>query len=124
MYVIAYDIGTTGLKTCLYSIEDRVSLVAGTYQEYDLCSTTMKLIEKTVIAPAEIKGLSFCSQMQGLVLADDKANALRRPMSYMDQRASKIMKSVQGRGLTVSGVNIVKLIKSLVATHAASRETL
>ena len=36
MYVIAYDIGTTGLKTCLYSIEDRVSLVAGTYQEYDL----------------------------------------------------------------------------------------
>ena len=139
MYVIAYDIGTTGLKTCLYSIEDRVSLVAGTYQEYDLyifegggaeqdaeqwweamCSTTMKLIEKTGIAPAEIKGLSFCSQMQGLVLADDKANALRRPMSYMDQRASKIMKSVQGRGLTVSGVNIVKLIKSLVATHAAS----
>ena len=36
MYVIAYDIGTTGLKTCLYSIEDIVSLVAGTYQEYDL----------------------------------------------------------------------------------------
>ena len=36
MYVIAYDIGTTGLKTCLYSIEDRVSLVAGTYQGYDL----------------------------------------------------------------------------------------
>ncbi len=139
MYVIAYDIGTTGLKTCLYSIEDRVSLVAGAYQDYDLyilegggaeqdadqwwdamCSTTQKLIGQTKIAPEMIKGLSFCSQMQGLVLADEKANALRRPMSYMDQRASKVMKSVQGRGITVSGVNIVKLIKSLVITHAAS----
>lgn len=139
MYVIAYDIGTTGLKTCLYSIEDRVSLVAGTYQGYDLyilegggaeqdaeqwweamCSTTRKLIEQTKIDPAGIKGLSFCSQMQGLVLVDDKGNALRRPMSYMDQRASKVMKDVQGRGITVSGVNIVKLIKSLAATHAAS----
>lgn len=139
MYVIAYDIGTTGLKTCLYSIDSRVSLEAGAYQDYDLyilegggaeqdaeqwweamCTTTQKLIRQTGIAPEDIKGLSFCSQMQGLVLTDSEGNALRRPMSYMDQRASEVMKSVQGHGITIAGVNIVKLIKSLAATHAAS----
>ena len=27
-YVIAYDIGTTGVKTCIFSISDRIELVA------------------------------------------------------------------------------------------------
>lgn len=139
MYVIAYDVGTTGIKTCLYSIEDKLLLIAGEYQEYDLyilenggaeqdagqwweamCSTTKSLISKSGISPEQIKGISFCSQMQGLVLVDNKGNALRAPMSYMDQRASEIMIQVQGHGITISGVNIVTLIKSLAITNAAS----
>ncbi len=41
-------------------------------------------------------------------------------MSYMDQRALDVMKETEGHGITVSGVNIFKLIKSLRLTTAAS----
>ena len=36
LYVIAYDIGTTGLKTCLFSIGETIEMIAGTYSDYDL----------------------------------------------------------------------------------------
>ena len=108
MFVIAYDIGTTGLKTCLFELGETLRLLSGEYEGYGLYilpdggaeqdadewweamrKSTRRLIEKTGIDPKKIEGISFCSQMQGLVLVDDKGNALRRPMSYMDQRAGK-----------------------------------
>ena len=45
------------------------------------------VFEKTDVTPAQVTGISFCSQMQGMVLVDENGRALRRPMSYMDQRA-------------------------------------
>lgn len=36
LHVIAYDIGTTGVKTGLISIGETVELVADAYQGYDL----------------------------------------------------------------------------------------
>jgi xylulokinase len=139
LYVIAYDFGTTGVKTCLFSIDETLKLIASAYEVYGLyilenggaeqdaeewwramCATTRRLFEQTDIRPEEIGGISFCSQMQGLVLVDDQGTALRRPMSYMDQRAASEMKACQGHGLTISGVNAHKLLKSLVITHAAS----
>jgi len=138
MYVIAYDIGTMGVKTCLFSIGEKLKMVAGEYGVYGLyilenggaeqdteewwsamCTTTRRLFEKTGVKSEQIEGISFCSQMQGLVLVDDKGNALRKPMSYMDQRASSEMKESLGHGLTVSGANVRKLIKSLIITRAA-----
>ncbi len=138
LYVIAYDFGTTGVKTCLFRIGETLELISSAYEVYGLyimdnggaeqdveewwsamCTTTRKLFEKTDIRPEQIDGISFCSQMQGLVLVDDKGNALRRPMSYMDQRAGSEMKACQGPGPTVSGLNVHKLIKSLIITHAA-----
>lgn len=38
----------------------------------------------------------------------------------MDQRSGAEMKAVQGHGITISGVNIITLLKSLYITHAAS----
>ncbi|MFT3983551.1 MAG: FGGY-family carbohydrate kinase [Lachnospiraceae bacterium] len=139
LYVIAYDLGTTGVKTCLFGIGERLELLASAYGVYELyivenggaeqdteewwsamCTTTRQLFEKTDIRPEQIGGISFCSQMQGLVLVDREGKALRRPMSYMDQRAFSEMKECQGHGLTISGVSIHKLLKSLMITHAAS----
>jgi len=138
LYVIAYDFGTTGVKTCLFSIGKTLEMVAGEYGEYGLyilenggaeqdteewwdamCATTRRLIEKTGVRPEQIDGMTFCSQMQGLVLVDKNGNALRRPMSYMDQRAVTEMRETLGHGLAIEGANIRKLIKSLVITHAA-----
>lgn len=137
-YVIAYDIGTTGVKTCLFSIEEQVKLIAGTYGSYHLyilenggaeqdaeewwkamCDTTKQLLEKTKVEPKEVKGISFCSQMQGLVLVDKEGNALRRPMSYMDQRAEDTFEKNSGKGIKVAGLALPVLLKSLAVTTAA-----
>ena len=139
MYVIAYDIGTTGVKTCLFELGETLRLCSGEYEGYGLYimpdggaeqdadewweamrKSTRRLIAKTGVDPKEIGGISFCSQMQGLVLVDEKGNALRRPMSYMDQRAGREFAECQSHGITVSGVNAGMLVKSLVRTRAAS----
>ncbi|MBQ1472961.1 MAG: hypothetical protein IIZ31_04140, partial [Lachnospiraceae bacterium] len=36
MYALSYDIGTTGLKCCLFSLEGEVRMVAGHYATYGL----------------------------------------------------------------------------------------
>ncbi|MBR5016028.1 MAG: carbohydrate kinase, partial [Clostridia bacterium] len=89
--VIAYDIGTTGVKTCLFEIDKTIVLKAsascgyglymvengGAEQDFDewwdaICRSTRELFEKTGEDPAEIDGITFCSQMQGLVLVDEE----------------------------------------------------
>lgn len=139
LYVIAYDFGTTGVKTCLFEIGDRVRMAAGAYAGYRLyvldnggaeqdvdewwnamCETTHKVFESTDITPSQISGISFCSQMQGLVLVDRNGRALRPAMSYMDQRAVFEMKRGQRPGIKISGINAGVLLKSLITTHAAS----
>lgn len=139
-YVIAYDFGTTGVKTCLFEIEKQVNLVASAYGMYGLyivenggaeqdadewwdtmCHTTKELFKKTKVKPEQISGISFCSQMQGIVLVDESGKALRRPMSYMDQRGTKEFADCMGKGLIkISGCNLFKLLKSLRINCAAS----
>ena len=140
-YVIAYDIGTTGLKTCIFEIDKTIKLISsdnnsyglyilpngGAEQDADewwnaLCLSTKECFEKSPIEinPNDIAGISFCSQMQGLVLVDREGNALRRPMSYMDQRAKEEIKAGIANGIQVAGANIFKLIPSLIITGAVS----
>ena len=138
-YIVAYDFGTTGVKTCLFSIDGGIRMEASAYAPYGLyilpdggaeqdadewwaamCSTTRAAFEKTIVRPEQVTGISFCSQMQGMVLVDEHANALRRPMSYMDQRAGAEFRACQTHGLTISGVNAGMMLRSLAATHAAS----
>nr|MCR4610602.1 carbohydrate kinase [Lachnospiraceae bacterium] len=137
--VISYDIGTTGLKACLFRIDECIRMIGGEYETYELyilenggaeqdveewwsalCECTKRLLSKTGIRAEEIDGISFCSQMQGLVLVDKDGNALRRAMSYMDQRGAEQMNKVQKHGICVSGVNVGMLQKSLSLTSAAS----
>lgn len=70
-YVLAYDIGTTGVKTCLFSLGERIELLASSQRGYGLyimpdggaeqdseewwqamCSTTRELFSKVHIKPA------------------------------------------------------------------------
>ena len=93
-YVIAYDIGTTGVKTCIFSISDRIELVAAHSEGYKLYvmpnggaeqdpdewwdamrTCTNQVMKKSKINKKKITGISFCSQMQGVVLVDKDANA-------------------------------------------------
>jgi xylulokinase len=58
--------------------------------------------------------------MQGMVLVDGEGHAVRRPMSYMDQRARKEIKNGMAHGIQIAGANIVNLVRSLVITGAVS----
>ncbi|MDF2987489.1 MAG: carbohydrate kinase [Eubacterium sp.] len=137
--IIAYDVGTTGIKTCVYEITDTIKLLASAMEGYDLfitenggaeqdpyswwkamCSTTRKILSENDIVPDRIDGITFCSQMQGLVLADRDGKPVRRAMSYMDQRAKRELEQGMAHGLTISGANVFKLIKSLYITGAVA----
>lgn len=138
-YIIAYDIGTTGAKTCLFEVTDKIRLVESESEAYPLyilenggveqdaddwweaiSEGTHRLIDKTKINPEEIAGISFCSQMQAMILVDKNGIPVRRPMSYMDQRAKDEIRKGIAHGVQISGANIVKLIKSLRITGAVS----
>ncbi len=138
-YAISYDIGTTGVKTCLFRISDRIELLKGVSEGYNLyvfpdggaeqnpdewweamCSCTKALMADVDIRPEQISGISFCSQMQGLVLVDKDGVPVRPAMSYMDQRAVKELKKGIAHGPQIAGANIVKLLRSLAVTGAVA----
>lgn len=138
-YVLSYDIGTTGVKTSLFEIDEAIVMKGTASEGYDLyvlenggaeqdadqwwsamCSTTRDVVEKTGVKPEAIAGISFCSQMQGLVLTDADGVPVHRPMSYMDQRAHEEIKKGIAYGPQIAGANVFKLIPSLRITGAVS----
>ena len=138
-YALAYDIGTTGVKTCLFEIDKSIKLVADAIEGYELyvlpgggaeqdpdewwaamCKTTKELFTKCDIKPEQIDGISFCSQAQGLVLVDENGKHVRRAMSYMDQRAREELKELMAYGPQIAGANIPKLLVSLQKTGAVA----
>jgi xylulokinase len=139
VYVITYDVGTTGIKTCIYEITDGIKLITsdiagyklyieehgGAEQDLDemwyaMCTTTKNVIETSGITSDRIQGISFCSQMQGLVLVDRNGEPVRRSMSYMDQRAHHEMKKGIAKGIKITGINFFKLARSIRITGAVA----
>ncbi|WP_419024642.1 xylulokinase [Emergencia sp.] len=139
--VITYDVGTTGMKACMFNIsaEDSVQYIAGETEGYELhvlknggveqepddwwqsmSVATKKLLEKTGIAKEEIKGISFCSQFQTVVMVDENGTPLHRGMSCMDSRADKQLKACMNTGIKVEGLNIFKVLKYMKITGAVS----
>ncbi len=138
-YALTYDIGTTGVKTCIFELSETVKLLGASSQGYELhvfpdggaeqdpdewwcamCDTTKIALKQSKIKPDQISGISFCSQMQGLVLVDKDGNHVRRAMSYMDQRAREELKKGIAHGPQIAGANIPKLLKSLQITGAVA----
>ena len=138
-HVMTFDIGTTGVKTCVFGIDDSIRLLGAASAGYGLyvypdggaeqdteewwsamCETSRKALQDSGVAAGDIAGVSFCSQMQGLVLVDKNGEAVRRPMSYMDQRAREELKKGIAHGVQVAGASVPILLKSLVITGAVA----
>ena len=140
MYVIIYDFGTSSVKTCLFNIDSEIRVVASSTAAYGIyisenggaeqdteewwgaiCSTTRALFDNSEVKPDEIEGIAFCSQMQGTVLVDKDANAVRPPMNYLDQKGVKEYKECMGNGIIkVSGCCLYKLVRNLIVNYAGS----
>ena len=138
-YILAYDIGTTGVKTCLFSVDSTIKMIDGASAGYGLyilenggaeqdadewwnamCSTTREIFGRSEVKPEQVAGISFCSQMQGFILTDEEGVPVHRPMSYMDQRAEEEIRKGIAYGPQIAGANIFKLIPSLMITGAVS----
>ncbi len=143
-YVITYDIGTTGVKTCLIEIDKEMKILSsatagyklyvdeetgvkgGAEQDADewweaMCITTKTVFEKAPnVSNEQVEGVSFCSAMQGLVLVDKEGNCIRRPMTYMDQRAREELQKGIAHGVQIAGAEITKCLKYLYYTQAVS----
>lgn len=136
-FLLSYDIGSTGCKTCLYLLNDRLTLIDSAIGEYTLVSLESDGVEQnpddwwTAMAETstaimsrnkdiELSGVSFCAQMQGLVLVDKDLKKLRPAMSYMDQRSVKQKADSVEHGFQVEGINVFKLLRSLLINGAVS----
>lgn len=103
-YILAHDLGTSGNKASIYSIDGKL-ITSATYcyetkyadggiaeQNPDdwwtaIVNTTNKMIQK--IHPEEIACICFSAQMMGLVCIDKNGNVLRNSLIHCDQRAIK-----------------------------------
>ena len=137
---MAFDIGTTGAKTCLYQLGDQLKCLDSQVETYPLittedggaeqrvddwwdamCRGSRTLLNRSKISPDGILALSFCCQMQALILVDERGEALRNPMGYMDGRARDIFKKRFSRGLfRIAGLNARKLLFSLYLSGGAA----
>lgn len=139
--VITYDVGTTGMKACMFDIsaEESVRYIDGETDGYPLhvlknggveqdpddwwqsmARATKKLLAKTGVPKEEIKGISFCFQFQTVVMVDENGTPLHRGMSCMDSRADKQFKQYMATGVKVEGLDVVKVLKYLKITGAVS----
>lgn len=103
-YVIGCDVGSQGTNCALVAADG--TLVASSYQAYDLsfpfpgaAEQDPRVWPEAVIAgvrellahvpegPSAVKGLSFGSQLDGMVVCDADGRPLRPAMIWMDRRA-------------------------------------
>ena len=102
--MLGCDVGSQGTNVALYSADG--TLVASSYQTYDLsfpfpgaaeqdayvwapavASGVREVVEHVPEGPSSVKGLSFGSQLDGMVVCGVDGRALRPAMIWMDRRA-------------------------------------
>jgi xylulokinase len=103
-YVIGCDVGSQGTNAALYAADG--TLVAEAYEAYEVAfphptwaeqdprawtaamhATVARLLKQVPEGPGAVKGLSFGSQLDGMVVCDRNGRALRPAMIWMDRRA-------------------------------------
>jgi xylulokinase len=113
-YILAHDLGTTGDKATLF--DERGAVIASSFIEYAtrypfanwaeqdpqdwwqaVCTSTRQLLADHEIARQHVAGISFSGQMQGCVLVDRQAVALRMAIIWADTRAVAEARSMADR---------------------------
>ncbi|MCU0348971.1 MAG: FGGY family carbohydrate kinase [Saprospiraceae bacterium] len=108
MYLLGYDIGSSSIKAALVEAETGATLAVAQspatemsmtahqpgWAEQDpdewwlhVCAATKQLLENTLVAPAEIKGIGISYQMHGLVVVGEDLKPLRPSIIWCDSRA-------------------------------------
>lgn len=126
MYTIGIDIGTTGTKAVLWSVE--AGIVAQTARDATLLSPSpgfaeadtrqwrknaieciAELLNKTGVHPKNIRGLSTSGMVPAVVFLDSKMRPLRNAILQNDARASEEIRELSE---LFSGIELVSLTGS------------
>lgn len=129
LYLLAFDLGTTASKTCLYEVGDCLVLRATATRRLDLATgadgraeqdpeqwwtalatSVPEVLASARVGAAQVGGLTFCAQMQSLVLVDKTGTAVRPALSYLDQRASIRRTKLTAGGPRVAGIGLGLLL--------------
>jgi xylulokinase len=113
-YVLGCDVGSQGTNVALYDVNG--TLAASSYQPYDLAFPNpgwaeqdpdlwVSAVQAGVAAvllevpegPSAVKGISFGSQLDGMVVCDAAGGALRPALIWMDRRAEAQAAELAGR---------------------------
>jgi xylulokinase len=135
-YVIALDLGTSGLKTAIVS--DQGDVVAQTYMPYGVIflpnggaeqdaelwwdlslQSSKKVIADSGVNPNQIVGICCDSQCFLTVPVNEHAEPLMNAISWMDTRGGKYNHQMMKGFPTVQGMSIRKLIKFIRLTGVA-----
>ena len=103
-YVLAYDLGTSGVKGALVTPDGDVAYTAtvsyplytadGGIAEQDpadywrgVCSVTRAVLEKGDVAPEAVIGIALDTMWKGIIPVDDEGNVLHRSIIWLDSRS-------------------------------------
>jgi len=129
LYLLAFDLGTTAAKTCLYEVGDRLVLRAAATRsltidtradgraEQDpeqwwraLTGSVPEVLAAGGVSATQVGGLTFCAQMQALVLVDSEGKAVRPALTSLDQRATTRRHQLTAGGPRVAGIGLGLLL--------------
>jgi len=140
-YVMAFDIGTTMIKSSLVNSDtlevkaSRASRVRVLYpregwaeQEPDALWASVAEASRATLAegevdPASVIGLVFGAHMAGVLPVDDEGRPLRNIMIWLNERAAGLPEEVWKGFPKVAGYNLFKLLKFLRITGGAPSKT-
>ena len=125
-YILAIDLGTSGLKTALISITGKV--MGWEAQEFPLIvlpdggaeqkpqdwwqafiTTARRLIQKELVPVESIIAVCCSSQGECTIPVDAEGNALMNVISWLDMRGARHLSKITGGPFKVAGYNIFKL---------------
>lgn len=127
--LLAVDLGTTSLKVCLYEVGSGLALRGAAHRALELelaadgtaeqdprhwwealADGIRELLATAAVVADEIAGLTFCSQMQCLVLVDESCVPVRPALSYLDQRPTRRMRRLTRGGPRFAGIGSALLL--------------
>jgi xylulokinase len=133
--LLGIDLGTTGLKVTLFSVEGQMIGSEGCeypilipqpgFAEQDpmawwngFVSASRKLKEKHTCEFDQISGIGLCGQMHSQVYLDKHGQVLRHAITWMDQRSSAIVERIN-RDLQASALIFRETANAASTTYTA-----
>lgn len=127
--ILAIDLGTTAVKVCLYEVGQVLGLRAAANRRLTLTTfpdgraeqdpeSWWKALQDAVpevlglagVSSQSVGSVTFCAQMQALVLVDRAGNPVRPAISYLDQKATSRRQALTAGGPRVAGIGLGLLL--------------